>query len=85
MHETGHMFTMLHCTKYECLMSGSNHLGETDRRPVDVCPECMAKIAWAMKYQPNERYRKLSKFWKEQGFAELSEEFAAKEIAVTEK
>lgn len=44
MHETGHMFSMLHCTKYECLMSGTNHLGETDRRPLDVCPECMAKI-----------------------------------------
>ncbi|MEP6704611.1 MAG: archaemetzincin, partial [Acidobacteriota bacterium] len=26
MHETGHMFSMRHCTKYECLMSGTNHL-----------------------------------------------------------
>lgn len=82
MHETGHMFTMQHCTKYECLMSGSNHLGETDRRPLDVCPECMAKIAWGMSYQPTERYRNLSNFWKEQGFAELSKEFAEKEKAV---
>lgn len=44
-HETGHMFSMRHCTKYECLMSGTNNLQETDRRPLDVCPECMAKIA----------------------------------------
>ncbi|QYO63364.1 archaemetzincin [Leptolyngbya sp. 7M] len=42
MHETGHMFSMKHCTKYECLMSGTNHLAETDRRPLDNCPECMA-------------------------------------------
>ncbi len=82
MHETGHMFSMPHCTKYECLMSGSNHLMETDRRPLDVCPECMAKIAWAMKYEPTERYQNLAKFWKEEGFAELSKEFDEKEKAV---
>ncbi|HYJ90523.1 MAG TPA: archaemetzincin, partial [Pyrinomonadaceae bacterium] len=29
-HETGHMFSMHHCTKYNCVMSGSNHLAETD-------------------------------------------------------
>ena len=61
MHETGHMFTMRHCTKYECLMSGTNHLGESDRRPIDVCPECMLKIAWAMNYDPIERYENLRK------------------------
>lgn len=83
MHETGHMFTMHHCTKYECLMSGVNHLGEMDRRPLDVCPECMAKIAWRMRYQPTERYRNLSKFWKEQGFEDLSKEFTEKEKAVS--
>lgn len=65
-HETGHMFTMQHCTKYECLMSGTNNLEETDRRPVDNCPECMAKIAWAMKYEPQTRYRNLSQFWARQ-------------------
>jgi archaemetzincin len=82
MHETGHMFSMFHCTKYECLMSGSNHLGETDRRPLDVCPECMAKISWTMKYPPKERYKNLSKFWKEQGFDKLSKEFDEKLKAV---
>src|SRR5438034_7168948 len=40
-HETGHMFSMLHCTKYECVMSGSNHMAETDGHPIDACPECM--------------------------------------------
>ncbi len=46
-HEVGHMLSMKHCTRYECLMSGTNHLAETDRRPLDNCPECMAKVAWA--------------------------------------
>lgn len=66
-HETGHMFSMKHCTKYECLMSGTNHLGETDRRPLDNCPECMAKVAWAMNYDPVERYSRLAEFWKKNG------------------
>lgn len=83
MHETGHMFSMQHCTKYECLMSGVNHLGEMDRRPLDVCPECMAKIVWGMKYQPNERYRNLSDFCQKHGFETLSKEFAEKEKAVS--
>lgn len=67
MHETGHMFSMRHCTKYECLMSGTNHLGETDRRPLDTCPECTMKIAWAMKYSPEDRYKAIAEFWRKQG------------------
>jgi len=69
MHETGHMFSLRHCTKYECLMSGTNHLAETDRRPLDACPECMAKIAWAMNYDPIERYKNLAAFWRKNGRA----------------
>ncbi|MGH9946611.1 MAG: archaemetzincin [Pyrinomonadaceae bacterium] len=67
MHETGHMFSMRHCTKYECLMSGTNHLAETDRRPIDACPECMAKVAWAMNYDPELRYENLAAFWRKNG------------------
>ena len=82
MHETGHMFSMLHCTKYECLMSGTNHIGETDRRPLDVCPECMAKIVWAMNYEPANRYRNLAEFWKKQGWLDEAESFTAKASTV---
>ena len=38
-HEVGHMFSIRHCTRYECVMSGTNHLGETDRRPIDGIDE----------------------------------------------
>ena len=31
-HETGHMFGLQHCTRFECLMNGTNSLDETDRR-----------------------------------------------------
>lgn len=78
MHETGHMFTIRHCAKYECLMSGTNHLGETDRRPLDACPECMAKIAWAMDYEPVARYRNLAAFWEKQNWIEERELFLKK-------
>jgi archaemetzincin len=83
MHETGHMFSMTHCTKYECLMSGTNHLDETDRRPLDTCPECMAKIAWAMKYEPRERYLNLAKFWERQARADEQRSFTDKAEAVS--
>ena len=68
MHEVGHMFSMKHCTKYECLMSGTNHVLETDRRPLDNCPECVAKLLWAMDYDAVERYEKLANFWKKEGW-----------------
>ena len=67
LHETSHMFSMRHCTKYECLMSGTNHLDETDRRPLDACPECVAKVSWAMNYPLSDRYKNLAAFWKRLG------------------
>lgn len=82
MHETGHMFSMRHCAKYECLMSGTNHLAETDRRPLDVCPECAAKISWAMNYDLSARYAKLAEFWREQGWTEEEKLFTKKTEAV---
>jgi archaemetzincin len=81
-HETGHMFSMRHCTKYECLMSGTNHLAETDRRPVDTCPECTAKISWLSDVSFDDRYRRLIEFCKKTGLTEIEKEFAAKLKAV---
>ncbi|MBS1798004.1 MAG: hypothetical protein JSS81_29560 [Acidobacteria bacterium] len=82
MHETGHMFSMQHCTKYVCLMSGSNNLPETDRQPLDVCPECMAKIAWGLDYPPAKRYRALAAFWKKLGWRDEEKTSLAKAAAV---
>lgn len=77
-HETGHMFSMLHCTKYECLMSGTNHLAETDRRPLDACPECSAKISWLSDVSFAERYQKLMEFCQKHGLDTEAKEFDAK-------
>lgn len=58
-HELGHVFSFRHCTLYECLMSGTNHIGETDRRPIDACPECTAKVIYAGDLRPGKRYDEL--------------------------
>lgn len=83
MHETGHMFSMRHCIKYECLMSGTNHLDETDRRPMDTCPECTMKIAWATGYPTAVRYKNLAEFWRKQGRADEQNRMLDKARAVT--
>jgi len=81
-HETGHMFSMHHCTKYNCVMSGSNHLAETDSHPIDACPECMAKICWFLHISPAERYRKLADLCRSKGMNTEADDFETKYDAV---
>ena len=61
-HETGHMFTMHHCTRYRCNMNGSNSLEETDHAPLHLCPECLAKVVDATGVDPLTRYETLRDF-----------------------
>lgn len=63
-HEIGHMFGMEHCTYYECVMNGSNHLDETDRRPAHLCPVCLRKLHYAVGFAPDRRYRDLERFFR---------------------
>ena len=82
-HETGHMFSILHCTAYECNMCGSNNRTESDRHPLALCPECHAKICWATNADPLARYKRLAKFCEKHGL-KLEQAFfekAAKRIA----
>jgi archaemetzincin len=83
-HETGHMFSMQHCTMYECNMCGSNNREESDRRPLALCPECLAKVCYATGVEPREHLRKLAEFCKQNG---LTAEEAAynKQLAALEK
>ncbi|MGH7783570.1 MAG: archaemetzincin [Candidatus Binatia bacterium] len=81
-HETGHMFSMKHCTKYECVMSGTNYLGETDSRPIDACPECMAKIAWLSNVSPKDRYDRLAAFCRKNGLTKEADDFQRKSAEV---
>ena len=61
-HETGHMFSIQHCIKYQCNMQGSNSLPEADAQPLHLCPECHAKILLATSCDPVARYEKLITF-----------------------
>ncbi|MBW2456077.1 MAG: hypothetical protein JRI68_16280 [Deltaproteobacteria bacterium] len=74
-HETGHMFSLRHCTAYECVMCGSNNREESDRRPVWLCPECVAKIAWATRTPLATRYERLAKLAAGQGFDDEADHF----------
>ena len=68
-HECAHMFSIEHCTAYECVMNGSNSLEESDARPLWLCPECMAKVSWATNQDPRSRYLRLLEFTRSQGMA----------------
>ena len=69
-HETGHMFTLHHCTAWLCGMAGSNSLPESDRHPLELCPECTAKICWACRVDPVDRYRGMLAFLSANGLTD---------------
>lgn len=66
-HEVGHMFSMDHCTRYQCNMGGSNSLEESDRGPLALCPECLAKLCWATGAAPARRFEQLATFCQRAG------------------
>jgi len=66
-HETGHMFGIWHCTRFDCGMNGCNHQDEADRQPIWFCPEEEMKIWWGFGVEPAGRYRQLAEFSKSHG------------------
>jgi archaemetzincin len=54
-HEIGHLLGLPHCIAYECLMNGSNSLEESDGRPLELCPACMAKLCGSLGLDPAAR------------------------------
>jgi len=67
-HETGHMFSLAHCIYFQCLMNGSNHLQESDARPLSLCPVCLRKLQFSIGFDVVDRYQKLLDFYKGVGF-----------------
>lgn len=67
-HETGHMFCLLHCIDYHCLMNGSNHLEESDRRPLYLCPVCLRKLYHSIGFDIRGRYLDLLRFYEKESF-----------------
>lgn len=83
-HETGHMFSMMHCTLYECNMCGSNHRAESDRHPLALCPHCLAKLCHATGADPKKRFEKLIAFCKSNGL-KREQDFYEKSLAAMRK
>ncbi|HEY3241726.1 MAG TPA: archaemetzincin, partial [Phycisphaerae bacterium] len=67
-HETAHMFGIQHCIYFHCLMNGSNHLAESDARPLHECPVDLRKLQWSIGFDVLERYRRLRNFCRDVGF-----------------
>ncbi|CAG5909106.1 unnamed protein product [Menidia menidia] len=66
-HEIGHMFGIKHCQWMSCVMQGSNHLEESDRRPLDFCPICLRKMHVSVGFKFAERYKALLDWMEENG------------------
>lgn len=77
-HEIGHMFGIEHCIRFRCLMNGSNHLGETDATPMDVCPVCLRKLEHAVGFDPLTRERTLEAWRRAHGLIAEADRSAAR-------
>src|SRR2546430_8733165 len=64
------MFGLAHCTFFNCLMNGSNHLAESDRRPLHFCPVCLRKLQWSIGFDVLQRYQALEQVSRADGFAD---------------
>jgi len=67
-HETAHMFSLAHCIYFKCVMNGSNHLQESDSRPLALCPVCLHKLQYSIGFDVISRYRRLVEFYRKVGF-----------------
>ena len=82
-HETGHMLGIPHCIAYECCMNGYRSGEESDRQPLEFCPECQAKIWWSCGADPLRRCRALFEFCDRKGLKREAELFR-KEVKLLE-
>jgi len=69
-HEMTHMFGIHHCIYFHCLMNGSNHLAESDARPMHLCPVDLRKLQRSIGFDVVEQYRRLLQFHLSAGFTE---------------
>ncbi len=62
-HETAHMFGLSHCIFFKCVLNGSNHLEESDARPMHLCPVCLRKLHSSIQFDVLDRYHQLLRFY----------------------
>ncbi|MHC4619540.1 MAG: archaemetzincin [Planctomycetota bacterium] len=67
-HETAHMFGLHHCIYFRCVLNGSNHLAESDSRPLHLCPVCLRKLQHSIGFDVTDRYAGLFHLYGKTGF-----------------
>jgi archaemetzincin len=72
-HETAHMFGIAHCIYFRCVMNGSNHIAESDARPLHLCPVDLRKLHWSVGCDVQKRYGRLFDVAQRFGFADEAE------------
>ncbi len=50
-------------------MNGSNHLQESDSRPLSLCPVCLRKLQSGIGFDAVARYHRLQLFYRNVGFS----------------
>jgi archaemetzincin len=66
-HEAGHMFSLVHCRRFECLMNGSNSLEEMDRSSIELCPICLKMLQYNLRFDVRSRYRRIATIYDSAG------------------
>lgn len=72
-HEIGHVLGLKHCIYFRCVMGGGSDLRELDGAPLHLCPVCLRKLQRALGFDPEQRYRRLSRFYRAQGLDDEAE------------
>ncbi|GIQ82108.1 peptidase M54, archaemetzincin, partial [Kipferlia bialata] len=72
-HELGHCLGLRHCIYYKCIMNGSNHIDESDSRPLSLCPVCLRKVSHRLGGGVLTRYRGIAEWYRVHGFTEQLE------------
>jgi archaemetzincin len=67
-HEMAHMFSLAHCIFFKCVLNGSNHLQESDSRPLRLCPVCLRKLQFSIGFDVTDRYSRLLRVYRKIGF-----------------
>jgi archaemetzincin len=58
-HETAHIFGITHCIFFHYLTNGSNHLAESDARPMHLCPVDLRELQHSVSFDVVAREKRL--------------------------
>jgi len=71
-HQAVHLFGVLHCCYYRCVMNGSSSMNEFDNKPPYVCGMCLKKLNYVVGFDPLDRYAQLAYAWSMAGREDIS-------------